>query len=118
MQELQGQLKRLRQNNANIGDFKVKWRVKLKKRMNAVHVRNQKHELTPPRNSFSTRDIVYDQANQLSGLRDKPITQQDALPRSECQPRYLPGQDPLSLLEASPLSSCLVRSSKHQYRRS
>ncbi|KAK9018941.1 hypothetical protein V6N11_033986 [Hibiscus sabdariffa] len=47
--------------------------------MNAVHVRNQKHELTPPRN------------------RDKPVTQQDALPRSEFQPRLLPGQDPLSL---------------------
>ncbi|KAK8593821.1 hypothetical protein V6N12_045894 [Hibiscus sabdariffa] len=55
-------------------------RVKLKKRMNAVHVRDQKHELTPPRN------------------RDKPVTQQDALPKSENQPRYLPGQDPLSLL--------------------
>ncbi|KAK8694718.1 hypothetical protein V6N13_072264 [Hibiscus sabdariffa] len=25
MQELQGQLRRLRQNNTNIGDFKVKW---------------------------------------------------------------------------------------------
>ncbi|KAK8534650.1 hypothetical protein V6N12_057294 [Hibiscus sabdariffa] len=47
--------------------------------MDAVHVRNQKHELTSPRN------------------RDKPVTQQDALPRSEFQPRLLPGQDPLSL---------------------
>ncbi|KAK8574493.1 hypothetical protein V6N12_062183 [Hibiscus sabdariffa] len=47
--------------------------------MNAVHVRDQKHELTPPRN------------------RDKPITQQDALSKFEDQPRYLPGQDPLSL---------------------
>ncbi|KAK8491396.1 hypothetical protein V6N11_073722 [Hibiscus sabdariffa] len=54
-------------------------RVKLKKRMNAVHVRDQKHELTLPRN------------------RDKPITEQDALPRSEGLSRYLPGQDPLSL---------------------
>ncbi|KAK8600515.1 hypothetical protein V6N12_050368 [Hibiscus sabdariffa] len=42
--------------------------------MNAVHVRNQKHELTPPRNSNT----------------------EDALPRSEFQPRLLPGQDPLS----------------------
>ncbi|KAL4291718.1 hypothetical protein GQ457_14G020930 [Hibiscus cannabinus] len=79
-------------------------RVKLKKRMNAVHFRNQKHELTPPRNrypcdnsnkkvtAFPSRDIVYKQDNQLSGLRDKPITQQEALPR------YLPRQDPLSLL--------------------
>ncbi|KAL4272686.1 hypothetical protein GQ457_13G018380 [Hibiscus cannabinus] len=84
-------------------------RVKLKKQMNAVHVRDQKHELTPPRNSypcdngnkkmtaFPPRDIVYKQDNQLFGLRDKPITQQDALPKSEGRPRYLPGQDPLSL---------------------
>ncbi|KAK9031557.1 hypothetical protein V6N11_055853 [Hibiscus sabdariffa] len=64
------------------------WRVKLKKQVNTVHVRDQKHELTPPRN------------------RDKPITQQDALPRSEFPPRFLPRQDPLSLIEASPLSSC------------
>ncbi|KAL4281205.1 hypothetical protein GQ457_03G013640 [Hibiscus cannabinus] len=98
--------------------------------MNAVHVRDQNHELTPPRNrypcdngykevtTFPPRDIVYDQDIQLFGLRDKPITSQDALPRSESPPRYLPGQDPLSLFEASPLSSCLDRSSKHQYRRS
>ncbi|KAK8562217.1 hypothetical protein V6N12_049264 [Hibiscus sabdariffa] len=98
--------------------------------MNAVHVRDQKHELTPPRNRYPCdngnkkvtaippRDIVYKQDNQLSGLRDKSITQQDALPRSEYPPRYLPGQDPLSLFETSPLSSCLVRSSKHQNRRS
>ncbi|KAL4296075.1 hypothetical protein GQ457_12G015150 [Hibiscus cannabinus] len=78
-------------------------RVKLKKQMNAVHVREQKHELTPPRNrypcdngnkkltAFPLRDIVYKQDNQLFGLRDKPITQQDALPKSEGPPRYLPG---------------------------
>ncbi|KAK9018560.1 hypothetical protein V6N11_001531 [Hibiscus sabdariffa] len=30
-------------------------------------------------------------------IKDKPIAQQDALPRSEFQPRLLPGQDPLSL---------------------
>ncbi|KAK8540197.1 hypothetical protein V6N12_046488 [Hibiscus sabdariffa] len=66
--------------------------------MNAVHVRNQKHELTPPRNSgykkvttFSPRNIKYKQDRQLFGLRDKPVTKQDALPR------LLPGQDPLSL---------------------
>ncbi|KAK9042559.1 hypothetical protein V6N11_017628 [Hibiscus sabdariffa] len=47
--------------------------------------------------AFPPRDIVYKQDNQLSGLRDKPITQQDALPRSEGLPRYLSGQDPLSL---------------------
>ncbi|KAK8548130.1 hypothetical protein V6N12_061049 [Hibiscus sabdariffa] len=77
--------------------------------MNAVHVRNQKHELTPPRDrysydigykkvtAFSPRNIEYKQDRQLFGLRDKPITKQDALPRSEFQPRLLPGQDPLSL---------------------
>ncbi|KAL4279477.1 hypothetical protein GQ457_03G013920 [Hibiscus cannabinus] len=98
--------------------------------MNVVHVRDQKHELTPPRNrypcengykevtTFPPKDIVYDQDIQLIGLRDKPITQQDALPRSESLPRYLPGQDPLPLFETSPLSSCLDRSSKHQNRRS
>ncbi|KAK8977377.1 hypothetical protein V6N11_034425 [Hibiscus sabdariffa] len=61
--------------------------------MNAVHVRDQKHELTLPRNSFPPKDIVYDQDIQLFGLKDKPITQQEALSRSESQPRYLPGQD-------------------------
>ncbi|KAL4283034.1 hypothetical protein GQ457_16G018240 [Hibiscus cannabinus] len=78
-------------------------RVKHKKRMNAVHVRDQKHELTPPRNrypcddgykevtAFPPRDIEYEQDIQLIGLRDKPITQQDALPRSEFPSRYLPG---------------------------
>ncbi|KAL4378709.1 hypothetical protein GQ457_02G025800 [Hibiscus cannabinus] len=98
--------------------------------MNAVHIRDQKHELTPPRNrypcdngykevtAFPPRDIVYDQDIQLIGLRDKPITQQDTLPRSESPPRFLPRQDPLSPFEASPLSSCLVRTSKHHHRRS
>ncbi|KAK9033493.1 hypothetical protein V6N11_018524 [Hibiscus sabdariffa] len=97
--------------------------------MNTVHVRDQKHELTPPRDrypcdngykevtAFPPRDIVYDRDNQLIGLRDKPITQQDALPRSESQLRFLPRQDPLSLFEASPLSSCLDRTSKHLHRR-
>ncbi|KAL4282748.1 hypothetical protein GQ457_16G017570 [Hibiscus cannabinus] len=86
----------------------------------AIHVRDQKHELTPPRDRgkyhcengykevtvLPSRDIVYDQANQLFGLRDKPITQQDALPRSEFPSRFLPRQDLLSPFEASPLSSC------------
>ncbi|KAK8565368.1 hypothetical protein V6N12_058931 [Hibiscus sabdariffa] len=47
--------------------------------------------------AFSPRNIKYKQDRQLFGLRDKPITKQDALPRSEFQPRLLPGQDPLSL---------------------
>ncbi|KAL4367866.1 hypothetical protein GQ457_05G021380 [Hibiscus cannabinus] len=93
--------------------------------MNIVLVRDQKHELTPHRNrypcdngykvvtAFSPRDIVYEEDIQLIGLRDKPIRQLDALPRSEFPPRYLPGQDPLSLCETSPLSSSLVRPSKH-----
>ncbi|KAL4367584.1 hypothetical protein GQ457_05G021660 [Hibiscus cannabinus] len=104
--------------------------------MNTVHVRDQKHELTPPRDSlpceedilvtngykevttFLLRDILYEQHIQLIGLWDKPITQQDALPRSESPPRFLPRQDPLSLFEASPLSSCLDRTSKHLHRKS
>ncbi|KAL4296084.1 hypothetical protein GQ457_12G015300 [Hibiscus cannabinus] len=47
--------------------------------------------------TFPPRDIMYKQDNQLFGLRDKPITQQDALARSESPPRYFPGQDPLPL---------------------
>ncbi|KAL4383969.1 hypothetical protein GQ457_15G017970 [Hibiscus cannabinus] len=35
-----------------------------------------------------SRDIVYDRVKQLIGLRHKPITQQDALPRSDSQPRF------------------------------
>ncbi|KAL4387320.1 hypothetical protein GQ457_09G017490 [Hibiscus cannabinus] len=68
--------------------------------VNTVHVRDQKHELTPPRNSYPcdngykevtvlpSRDIVYDQVKQLIGLGHKPITLQDALPRSDSQPRF------------------------------
>ncbi|KAK8540255.1 hypothetical protein V6N12_046543 [Hibiscus sabdariffa] len=60
--------------------------------MNAVHVRNQKHELTPPRN------------------RDKPVTQQDALPNSEVPAKIIrPGRTRCLLAEASPLSSCQGR---------
>ncbi|KAL4302933.1 hypothetical protein GQ457_10G014090 [Hibiscus cannabinus] len=35
-----------------------------------------------------SRDIVYDRVKQLIRLRHKPITQQDALPRSDSQPRF------------------------------
>ncbi|KAK8597275.1 hypothetical protein V6N12_065747 [Hibiscus sabdariffa] len=60
--------------------------------MNAVHVRNQKHELTPPRN------------------RDKPVTQQDALPNSEVPAKIIrPGRTCCLPAEASPLSSCQGR---------
>ncbi|KAL4346281.1 hypothetical protein GQ457_17G008920 [Hibiscus cannabinus] len=69
-------------------------------KVNTVHVRDQKHELIPPRNRYPSdngykevtvlpsRDIVYDQVRQLIGLRHKPVTQQDALPRSDSQPRF------------------------------
>ncbi|KAK8617104.1 hypothetical protein V6N13_117071 [Hibiscus sabdariffa] len=61
--------------------------------------RTKDPELTQAGNStFSPRDTKYKQDKQLFGLRDMPITKQDALPRSEYQPRCLPGQDPLSLL--------------------
>ncbi|KAL4278222.1 hypothetical protein GQ457_03G015770 [Hibiscus cannabinus] len=72
----------------------------LKNEVNTVPVRDQKHELTPPRNRYPcdngykevtvlpSRDIVYDQVKQLIGLRHKPITLQDALPRSDSQPRF------------------------------
>ncbi|KAL4332885.1 hypothetical protein GQ457_07G005270 [Hibiscus cannabinus] len=79
---------------------------------------SEKDRVEKSKEAFPPRDIVYDQDIQLIGLRDKPITQQDALSKSESPSRYLPGQDPLSLFEASPLSSCLVRLSKHQNRRS
>ncbi|KAK9023813.1 hypothetical protein V6N11_004011 [Hibiscus sabdariffa] len=84
-------------------------RVEFTKRMNAVHVQDQKHELTPPRDR-----------QQLLGLRDKPVTQHAALPNSGVLLRYLPRQDPLSLsrqllchpAKTTPLSSCQDRSSK------
>ncbi|KAK8561416.1 hypothetical protein V6N12_048487 [Hibiscus sabdariffa] len=66
--------------------------------MNAVHVRDQKHELTPPRN------------------RDKPITQQDALPRSEVPAEIFAWAGPVVSNKTSPLSSYFGRLSKHSYR--
>ncbi|KAL4290102.1 hypothetical protein GQ457_14G017050 [Hibiscus cannabinus] len=48
---------------------------------------------------FPSRDIVYKQDNQLFGLRDKPITQQDALLKSKDLSRYLPGQDPFTRID-------------------
>ncbi|KAL4320020.1 hypothetical protein GQ457_18G008010 [Hibiscus cannabinus] len=68
--------------------------------VNTVHVRDRKHELTPPRHRYPcdngykevtvlpSRDTAYDQDKQLIGLRHKPITLQDALPRSNSQPRF------------------------------
>ncbi|KAL4383856.1 hypothetical protein GQ457_15G016890 [Hibiscus cannabinus] len=55
-------------------------RVKLTKRVNTVHVRDQKHEITPPRNrylydngikkvtAFPSRDIVHKQDKQTCCL--------------------------------------------------
>ncbi|KAK8593424.1 hypothetical protein V6N12_045506 [Hibiscus sabdariffa] len=89
--------------------------------MNVVHVRDQRHELTPPRNrgdSFSVEEYRVQTRQAVTGLRDKPVTQQDALSKSEYQPRYPPGQDPLSLFKTSPLSSFLSCLSKHLCRRS
>ncbi|KAL4318496.1 hypothetical protein GQ457_18G009490 [Hibiscus cannabinus] len=92
--------------------------------VNTVHVRDQKHELAPPRNRYPCdngykevtvlplRDIVYDQVKQLIGLRHKPITPQDALPRSDSSRDFLPRQDPLSLFETSPFVILLKQNIK------
>ncbi|KAL4280589.1 hypothetical protein GQ457_03G021380 [Hibiscus cannabinus] len=95
--------------------------------MNAIHVRDQKHELTPPRNrypcdngykevtAFPPRDIVYDQDIKLvNKMYDYNHLMIGLWAYSNI---YLPGQDPLSLFETSPFSSCLDISSKHQNRR-
>ncbi|KAL4368026.1 hypothetical protein GQ457_05G022810 [Hibiscus cannabinus] len=69
-----------------------------KSKVNPVHVRNQKRELTPPRSrcqesdSSTVEGIVYKQAEQLFGLRHKPLTLQDALPISESAEKICPGR--------------------------
>ncbi|KAL4279538.1 hypothetical protein GQ457_03G013960 [Hibiscus cannabinus] len=79
---------RYRYPNSSVGFGKV----------NPVHVRNQKHELTPPRSrcqesdSSTVEGTVYKQAEQLFGLRHKPLTLQDALPRSESAEKICPGR--------------------------
>ncbi|KAL4291965.1 hypothetical protein GQ457_14G012580 [Hibiscus cannabinus] len=99
--EVQIWLPKASQRLQNIPNGHQRLVVKLKKQVNTVHVRDQKHELTPPRDrypcdngykevtAFPPRDIVYDQDIQLIGLRDKSRTQQDALPKSESPPRFL-----------------------------
>ncbi|KAL4379168.1 hypothetical protein GQ457_02G025710 [Hibiscus cannabinus] len=64
----------------------IKDYLEYKNEVNTVHVRDQKHELTPPRNRYPcdngykevtvlpSRDTAYDQVKQLIGLRHKPIT--------------------------------------------
>ncbi|KAK8676462.1 hypothetical protein V6N13_142036 [Hibiscus sabdariffa] len=81
--------------------------------MNAVLVRNQRHELTPPRD----RSINSDQGSNLSGLRDRPVTQQDALSNSEVFPAKISVEaGPIVSAEASPLSSSRGRLSKQIHR--
>ncbi|KAK8655575.1 hypothetical protein V6N13_108149 [Hibiscus sabdariffa] len=54
----------------------------------------------------SPRNIEYKQDRQLFGLRDKPITQHDALPNSEVPAKIIgPGRTRCLPAEASPLSS-------------
>ncbi|KAK8636231.1 hypothetical protein V6N13_004935 [Hibiscus sabdariffa] len=74
--------------------------------MNAVHVRDQKHELTPPRNSFSAEGYCVQARQAVTGLRDKPVTQHDALPNSEVPAKIPARAGPVVSAEASPLSSC------------
>ncbi|KAK8559164.1 hypothetical protein V6N12_042446 [Hibiscus sabdariffa] len=40
--------------------------------MNAVHVRDQKHELTPPRDSLPVEEVLSKSFQLVVGLRDKP----------------------------------------------
>ncbi|KAL4290278.1 hypothetical protein GQ457_14G016220 [Hibiscus cannabinus] len=70
-------------------------RIKLTKRMNARLRRCSK--------SLPCEEDIL--VTTLIGLRDKPLTPQDAPPRSESPSKISAGQDPLSLFEASPLSS-------------
>ncbi|KAK8504471.1 hypothetical protein V6N12_046808 [Hibiscus sabdariffa] len=74
--------------------------------MNAVHVRNQKHELTPPRNSLFAEGYQVQARQAVTGLRDKPVTKHDALPNSEVPAKIIcPGRTHCLPAEASPLSS-------------
>ncbi|KAK8635261.1 hypothetical protein V6N13_023138 [Hibiscus sabdariffa] len=59
--------------------------------------RQVKEYMNDKGDSLLPREIVYKQASKVIGLRDKLVTQQDALQNSEDPPRYLPRQDPLSL---------------------
>ncbi|KAK8518574.1 hypothetical protein V6N12_011826 [Hibiscus sabdariffa] len=68
--------------------------------------------------ALPSRVTVYKQAEQLFGLRHKPITLQDALSRSDSSRDNLSRPDPLSLAETSPLSSSRSRISKPLYKRS
>ncbi|KAK9044482.1 hypothetical protein V6N11_058382 [Hibiscus sabdariffa] len=81
--------------------------------MNVVFVRDQRHEPTPPRD----RNIKSNQGRKLRRLRDKPVTQQDALPNSEVflAEMFIDAR-PVVSTEASPLSSCKGRLSRHIHR--
>ncbi|KAL4319399.1 hypothetical protein GQ457_18G009320 [Hibiscus cannabinus] len=94
------------------------------KEVNTVHDRDQKHEPTPPRNRYPcdngykevtvlpSRDIVYDQAKQLFGLRHKPITMQDALPRFDSQLKYFAKAGPVVSVREIPFVILLKQNIK------
>ncbi|KAK9030324.1 hypothetical protein V6N11_031752 [Hibiscus sabdariffa] len=73
------------------------------KRVNTVHVRDQKYELTPPRNSFSAEGYCVQARQVVIGLRDKPVTQHDALPNSEVPAKISARAGPVASLLRHPL---------------
>ncbi|KAK8644667.1 hypothetical protein V6N13_123968 [Hibiscus sabdariffa] len=56
-----------------------------------------------------SRDIVYNQLKQLIGLRHKLITQQDALPRSDSQPRFSTEAGPVVSIRDIPFVILLMQ---------
>ncbi|KAK8596806.1 hypothetical protein V6N12_065285 [Hibiscus sabdariffa] len=54
---------------------------------------------------------------QLFGLRDKPITQKDALPNSQAPAEILARTGPIVSIEVSPLASCQGKLSKQSIDR-
>ncbi|KAL4318203.1 hypothetical protein GQ457_18G014780 [Hibiscus cannabinus] len=54
-----------------------------------------------------SRDIVYDQVKQLIGLRHKSITQQDALPKFDSQPRFSAKAGPIVSIRGIPFAIML-----------
>ncbi|KAK8685796.1 hypothetical protein V6N13_124830 [Hibiscus sabdariffa] len=62
-------------------------------------------------------NIKSNQGRKLRRLRDKPVTQQDALPNSEVflAEMFIDAR-PVVSTEASPLSSCKGRLSRHIHR--
>ncbi|KAK8586324.1 hypothetical protein V6N13_082135 [Hibiscus sabdariffa] len=56
-----------------------------------------------------SRDIVYNLVKQLIGLRHKPITLQDALSRSDSQPRFSAKAGPVVSIRDIPFVILLKR---------